>query len=255
MTMADTTVPAGELTKPQFNLFADTLIEQSSMLKEARVIRMADGEGVADIGGIVPSAQKHLRSAAVTTPFELTWDGLDRNTDGSLTDDIIRAMAKQTAGDLEDIAIQGHTVSSDAFLRSLNGWRSLASLDEGHRTYFGGDPLDRHALGKLFCALPDAYKRNYSDLRFFCATGATNMEVYCGVPIIQTPHIPDRNGYAFLTPRDNLLFGIHHDVRIEKEHDILTGQNVYAITARIAVDFEETDAVVVGINIGTEEAD
>ena len=55
--------------------------------------------------------------------------------------------------------------------------------------------------------------------------------------------------YCFLTPRENLIFGIHRDIRIEKDKDVLRGVNIYAVTTRVAVAFEETGAVVAGVNI------
>ena len=56
--------------------------------------------------------------------------------------------------------------------------------------------------------------------------------------------------FGFLTPRENLVFGVHRQVRIEKDKDILRGVNIYTITTRVAVALEETDAIVVAVNVG-----
>jgi hypothetical protein len=37
---------------------------------------------------------------------------------------------------------------------------------------------------------------------------------------------------------------------VDKDRDILRGVNIYAITTRIAVEFEEDDAVVLAVNVG-----
>jgi hypothetical protein len=82
-----------------------------------------------------------------------------------------------------------------------------------------------------------------------------------GVPLVTVPAIPtDLDGilehvgtdlsYGFLTPRDNLIFGIHREIRIDKDKDVLRGVNIYAITTRVAVEFENDDAVVVAVNVG-----
>mgnify|MGYP007016535796 CR=1 FL=1 len=55
--------------------------------------------------------------------------------------------------------------------------------------------------------------------------------------------------YGFLTPRENLVFGVHREIRIDRDRDILRGVNIYAITTRVAVEFENDDAVVVAVNL------
>lgn len=54
-----------------------------------------------------------------------------------------------------------------------------------------------------------------------------------------------------LTHKDNLIVGIGRDIRVEKDRDIYKTLNQYAITTKVAVAFEETDAVAFGINVGT----
>jgi hypothetical protein len=54
-----------------------------------------------------------------------------------------------------------------------------------------------------------------------------------------------------LTHKNNFIIGIGRDVRIEKDRDIFKGVNQYAITAKIAVEFEEVTAIVKVRNIGT----
>jgi len=54
---------------------------------------------------------------------------------------------------------------------------------------------------------------------------------YMGVPLITVPAIPTNLAgilghsgtnlsYGFLTPRDNLIFGIHREIRIDKDKDV-----------------------------------
>jgi hypothetical protein len=53
-----------------------------------------------------------------------------------------------------------------------------------------------------------------------------------------------------LTHQSNFIVGIGRDIRIEKDRDIFKGVNQYAITAKVAVEMEEVDAVVKVRNVG-----
>lgn len=54
-----------------------------------------------------------------------------------------------------------------------------------------------------------------------------------------------------LTHKSNFIVGIGRDVRIEKDRDIYKGVNQYAITLKVAVNFEEADAIAKAVNVGT----
>ena len=54
-----------------------------------------------------------------------------------------------------------------------------------------------------------------------------------------------------LTHMNNFVIGIGRDIRIEKDRDIFKGVNQYAITAKVAVEYEEDSAIVKVRNIGT----
>jgi len=54
-----------------------------------------------------------------------------------------------------------------------------------------------------------------------------------------------------LTHMNNFIVGIGRDIRIEKDRDIYKTVDQYAITAKVAVQIEETDAIVKVYNIGT----
>jgi hypothetical protein len=61
----------------------------------------------------------------------------------------------------------------------------------------------------------------------------------------------DANPQVLLTHQDNMIIGIGRDIRIEKDRDIFKRVNQYAITLKVAVEFEETTAIVLGKNFGT----
>lgn len=293
---------AGGLLGPeQSQRFTDLVIDQSVMLKEARVVRMRSAvteidriattgrvsqlksEGMAPTTLAEPTFSKVILTAVdIITPFELTFEALEDNIAGeNLEDTVIRVMAKQTATDLEELAVQGNKNAADPFLCGLDGWRVLA--EDGHIVDFEGDTLNKDTLGLMFRALPDKYKRHYGDLRFYFAPALAQdwhdtfadrgtwmgdkallggqVPPYMGVPIVSVPAIPTNLegirgfqgsglSYGFLTPRDNLIFGIHREIRIDKDKDVLRGVNIYAITTRVAVEFENDDAVVLAVNCG-----
>lgn len=54
-----------------------------------------------------------------------------------------------------------------------------------------------------------------------------------------------------LTHKNNFILGIGRDIRIEKDRDIYKGVNQYAITTKLAPQFEELSAIVKVRNIGT----
>ena len=291
----------GLLGTAQSNKFIDLVTDQSVMLKEARTVRMRSAlmeldkigtagrvsslkaEGIAPGALAEPAFSKvSLSAVEIITPFEVTFEALEDSIEGdNLESTIIAAMAKQTATDIEELAIQGSTASADTFLHGLNGWRVLA--DDGHEVDVEGDTLDKSVLSAMYKALPNRYKRNHGDLRFFLAPEcvqdwhdsfadrptaggdsaltAAQAPPYMGIPLISVPTIPTNlagiNGhagtgfsYGFLTPRTNLVFGIHREVRVDKDKDILRGVNIYAISTRIAVEFENDDAVVLAVNVG-----
>lgn len=57
-------------------------------------------------------------------------------------------------------------------------------------------------------------------------------------------------GQLWLTDAMNMILGLGRDIRIESDRDIYKSVNQWAITARVAVQFEETDRVVLGKNVG-----
>lgn len=256
--------------------------ELDTISTSGRVSRLKS-EGVAPSELSEPAFSKvTLRAVDVITPFELTFEALEDSIEGGdLETTVIAAMAKQTSTDLEELAIQGSVTSTDPFLLGLDGWRVQA--DDGHEADLEGAVVDKDALAAMYRLLPDRYKRSHADLRFFFApacvqdwhdsfadrpTSAGDAALqsaatppYMGVPVVSASAIPTNLAgiggttgtglsYGFLTPKSNLVFGIHREIRVDKDRDIMRGVNIYAITTRVAVAFENPDAVVLATNVG-----
>jgi len=60
----------------------------------------------------------------------------------------------------------------------------------------------------------------------------------------------EANPQLLLTHQSNFVLGIGRDIKIEKDRDIYRGVWSYMVTAKVAAQFEETDALVKGVNIG-----
>ena len=60
------------------------------------------------------------------------------------------------------------------------------------------------------------------------------------------------NPQILLTEYRNFIIGIGRDIRIETDRDIFKRVDQFVMTVKVAVTWEETDAVVKGINIGQE---
>ena len=294
----------GLLTTQQTDRYLDLVVDQSAMLQETRVVRMRgpvmELDKIATTGrvsqlkteGIAPETlaepafgKINLASVEVITPFEITFEALEDSIEhGNLENTIIEAMSRQTATDLEELAVLGDTDSEDPYLQGLDGWRKQATEQV---VSADGATLDKSFLAQMYRALPNQYKRNHRDLRFYFSPAAiqdwndsfaerptalgdaaltgAGAPPYMGVPLVSVPVIPTdlaavlpyegtgAYSFGFLTLRENLIFGVQRRVRIDRQRDVLRGVNVYVISTRIAVAFEEPEAVVVGVNLGIAE--
>jgi hypothetical protein len=214
------------------------------------------------------------------TPFEITYDVFEDNIMGeNLEDEIIKLFASQIATDHEELYIMGDTASADTYLALLDGWRKIAKTD-GHLYEHGGAGVSTDVLGELLDRLPQKFYRDYQDLRFYASPkfehaykrllGQRPTPVgdkfllseaqasYAGIPVVRVPVIPsnlteDIGGtphtdltFVILTPRRNLITGIHREMTLEKDKNIFARMRQYAFTSRIACAFEEPDAVAIG---------
>lgn len=89
-----------------------------------RIVRKAT-EGVdTGVNTGVTFTKVSLTTTKLRLDWELTTDSLEDNLEGeALEDHIARLMASQAANDIEDIAINGDTSSSDPALMAFDGWR------------------------------------------------------------------------------------------------------------------------------------
>jgi len=185
----------GLLAPEQSNKFIDYMFDATVMLNDCRTIRMRSE--VAEIDKIA-IGQRLIRAATeavdtgenvgvtfskislVTRKIRLDWElsseSLEDNIEGdALEDHIARLMSTQFGNDLEDLAINGDTTSSDKTLKIFNGWYKLA-LAGAHVVDAGGAQLDLPIFNKTLKAMPRTYMQKRVGLKFY--TGSNSIQDY-----------------------------------------------------------------------------
>lgn len=119
-----------------------------------------------------------LRTTKLRLDWELSTESLEDNQEGtSLDDHLARLFAGQFGQDLEDLAINGDTASSNPLLKSFDGWHKMA-LAGGHtRAATGGagnEVLSRVHFNQALRALPRKYLARKGDLKFYVSPALMN---------------------------------------------------------------------------------
>jgi hypothetical protein len=187
-----TTIGAGGggiMNPRQANRFLDFVVDQSVLIRDARVIRMAEPtmeidkvnigqrimrkatEGVDDGVNSDPTFTKiSMTTVKLRLDWELTTEGLEDNIEGtSLEDHVASLMARQTANDLEDLYLHGDTSSADPLLKSLDGFRTRARAD-ATVVDAAGSYLTRTTFDKALRSLPNKYLQRRASLRWYTSS-------------------------------------------------------------------------------------
>lgn len=145
----------------------------------ARLVRGATeavdtGENVRPTFGKLSITTKKYR-----LDWELSSESLEDNIEGAaLEDHIARLMATQMGNDLEDIAINGDTRSTEPGIGVDDGFRKRAveggagQTGAAHVLDHGGDVLNRAAFQKALKAMPRKYMKKRQGLRFLTSSNA-----------------------------------------------------------------------------------
>lgn len=182
---------SGGLLKPeQSNRFIDFVVDQSNLMRNARVIRMrtpqmeidklsigtrllAKATEATDTGANAPVtfSKVSLSSVKLRLDWELSTESLEDNIEGaSLEDHIAQVMARQTANDMDDLLINGNTSSANGLLKALDGFVKLA-LNNGTVVDEGGNNVSRATYDRILRNMPTKYLQKRNELRFFSGPG------------------------------------------------------------------------------------
>jgi hypothetical protein len=218
--------------------------------------------------------------AEVRIPYDVMEDTIERATTanneasntgpGGLRDTIIALIGERSALDLEEYCLLADTDSTDDYLAMTDGWLKLVQT--------GGNVVDAELASiekKLFKrgkkAMPDQYLRNLASMKHYVSmdnhteyqdtwanrqtamgdgaiTGTPGLYAY-GSPVSAVQQMPEDQG-LYLNPM-NLIFGVHRDLSMEFDKDITSRVYIIVLTCRIAVQFEENDALVEYTNIAS----
>ncbi|AEH21866.1 VHS1053 protein [Vibrio phage 1] len=206
MTLQDLINNGGYLTTAQSDRFIEDVIDQPTILNQARIIAMnspkqeinrigfgqrilhaapQDGDVLPDNQRSKPKTSKIELStkevmAEVRLPYKVIEDNIMRGSinpggdrpSGAFTDLILRLMAERAATDLEELAIRGDTGSSDPYLALTDGWLKRTT---SHIVNHQNADISKTMFKNGVKTLPARYHRNLSAMRHFVSV-AQNVE-------------------------------------------------------------------------------
>ena len=201
----------------------------------------------------------------------------DQIEGGAFKATVMSMMTEQMSLDLDELAVNGDTTSTDPFLAQFNGMLALAT---SHVVNAGTVPLAKSHLKAALKAMPSQYNRYRTahrfmtsddaeiDYRDYLADRATVLGDkliegdaavrYGNVPIVPIPVFPDNLGVAndctnvlLLDPK-NAYFGFWRNIKVETDRDITTGEWLMVATVRCGIQYVEEDAVVKITNVKTK---
>lgn len=290
--LADLNSNGGLLSPEQNDRFIRSIIDQPTILREARTVTMnspqrkinkigfgsrilrpasqtsgsralaAADRSKPDLGQVELNTEEVI--AEIRLPYEVLEDNIER---GDMTNTILDLIAERAALDIEELILLGDTVSADPYLALMDGILKRVSANTVNGTDVG---ITSDLFSNGIKALPTRYRRNKSLLRFLFAqdveqdyrnaltqrgtslgdailTGSQALPVF-GVPLRGAALMPYTNG--LLTNPKNMIVGFQRNVRIETDKDISAREWIIVLTARLANQVEEDQAVVKFTNVG-----
>jgi hypothetical protein len=187
---------AGRLNPEQTDRFIRVLIDQPTMLAQARTVAMGaptmkinkigfgsrilrpavsaialpDSERVKpDLGQVPLSTQEVM--AEVHIPYDVLEDNIEKGNvnvplqtgAGGLHQTIVDLIAERASLDLEELALGGDTTSSDPYLALSNGFMKMATANVVNVN----GPFDKNAVKAALKTMPTRYLRNLQSLQHF----------------------------------------------------------------------------------------
>ena len=276
----------GYLNAQQSEKFIRGVLDQPTLLKTCRqVLINGESKKIEKIG----FGQRIMRPATENTALDkkdyskpdfgkvelltkeaiaevrISYDTLENNIEGQgLKNTIINMIQQRVALDLEELAINGDTTSSDAYLAMLDGWLKKATA---HVVDAAGAKADLSLWRGLIGAVPAKYRRVPDQWRIYTShdidlnwkTSIAERNTVAGdrfllqntnasalgyqiQPAAMFP-VADSKSPALLTHPNNLIAGFTRKVQIETDKDISARQVIIVVTVKADFAIEEIDAV------------
>ena len=296
LALADLTAGGGILKPAQAQKFMRLLIKESVLMKLGTVIPMASPkqqiskikfgsrilrpgqEATAlaladrakpDLSMVELDAQ--LFKAEVRLSDEVLEDSIER---GELRQTIMEMMAEAISRDMEEVLINGDTVSADPFLAVMHGILKQATSNVVDAA---GAPISKTLLQSMLKTLPSEHLRDKKAMRFLTSVDADldyrntladratvagdrllesdTPVLHGGVPVQPIPLFPenlgvgnDQTAVVLCNPK-NVHVGIWRQIRLESDRDISEGTLKIVATLRFDVKFAEEPGVAKAINV------
>ena len=296
LALSDLTTNGGILQPAQAAKFMRILIKQSKLMGMSTVTPMrsqkqliekirfsgrvlrAGNEGQAlasgdrakpDLGKVELDAQ--LFKAEVRLNNEVLEDSIER---AELRQTIMQILGDAIARDMEEMALQGDTSSTDQFLAKFDG---ILKQVTSHTVDATDTKLNKTIFRDMLRALPSEFLRNKSEMRFFTSVDAEidyrdtladrigpigdkfleqdAAVTYSGVPVVDLQLMPENIGtgshctdVVFTDPK-NINFGIWRQIRIETDKLVSEGVLIIVATLRFDVKLAEETATVKCTNV------
>ncbi len=296
LALADLTAGGGILKPAQAQKFMRLLIKDSPLMRLATVVPMQSpkqqlskikfGSRVLRPGAeatALPLADRarpdlsqveldaKLFKAEVRLSDEVLEDSIER---GELRQTIMEMMAEAISRDMEEVLINGDTLSADPFLAVMDGALKQATSNVVDA---GGAAISKDLLRDMLKTIPSEHLRDKKAMRFMTsvdadldyrntlaeratAVGDRLLEgdtpvLYSGVPLQPIPLFPENLGAGsdqtviLLCNPKNIHVGIWRNIRVESARDISEGTLKIVATLRFDVKFAEEPGVAKAINV------
>lgn len=231
----------------------------------SRILRAAPNSGTALAAGdrSRPTfGQVELDTEEVIAEVHIPYDALEDSIErGNLQSTIMQLIGARASLDLEELLVNGDTTSGDPYLALFDGAIQLA----GHAVDGSAfNAIDKDVFKAALQEMPTQYLRNLNVMEFMLSwhnvieyrdslaereTGKgddfylNRPAVYgFGVPIVPAALMPNSD-MLFSFPK-NFILGVQRNVMIETDRDIRARNLVVVLTMRVAIQVEESDAVV-----------
>jgi HK97 family phage major capsid protein len=235
---------------------------------EATALLLAD-RAKPDLSTVELDAQ--LFKAEVRLSDEVLEDSIER---GELRQTIMEMMAEAISRDMEEVLINGDTVSADPFLAVMDGILKQATSNVVDAA---GGPISKALLQSMLKTLPSEHLRDKKAMRFLTSVDADldyrntladratvagdrllesdTPVLHGGVPVQPIPLFPENLGggsdqtVVVLCNPKNVHVGIWRQIRLESDRDISEGTLKIVATLRFDVKFAEEPGVAKAINV------
>ena len=261
------------------------------MRSGTELARLAPSDQTKPDTGIVEISTVLLRGE-VPISDEVMEDQVERAGFG---DTVMQMVAERAGTDIEELMIAGdsrpsgranynlHNEPAGAYMRLLDGWLVQALLEtDANVLDASSDGQDyQRMFNKLITALPDRYKRDIGNMRFYvprrleekyrdilAARGTplgdktlegTQKLTYQGITIhgvanfpIHSPASGDDTSFILLTHKDNLYAGYRRQIKLETFRDPREGSTSFIPTARVDAKVAHVPATAVAHGVSVE---